>query len=100
LTEGDRSAPGIPPTHKKVQLPTTSVVCVRGDRLYHEHIAWDQTCLLMQLGLMPKTLTVKDEKTGKTFEVKTPAYGEEAARKMLDKNSVASNGLFEGLINK
>jgi hypothetical protein len=49
---------------------------------------------------MPTHLKVKDEKSGKTFEVKVPAYGEEAALKMLDKNSVASNQLFEGLINK
>jgi len=34
----------------------TSVVNVRGDRLYHEHIAWDQATVLVQLGLMPEYL--------------------------------------------
>ena len=42
--------PGIPPTGKSVRVPFTSIVNVRGDRLYHEHIAWDQASILMQLG--------------------------------------------------
>ncbi|KAI5922946.1 hypothetical protein F4810DRAFT_710984 [Camillea tinctor] len=48
--------PGIPPTHKPLRLPFTAVVCLRGDRLYHEHISWDQGTALRQLGLLPEYL--------------------------------------------
>jgi hypothetical protein len=50
------SVPGIPATNKKVRVPFTSVVNIRGDRLYHEHIAWDQASVLRQLGLLPEYL--------------------------------------------
>jgi carboxymethylenebutenolidase len=56
LAVNPNSVPGIPPTHKKVRVPFTSVVNIRGDRLYHEHIAWDQGSVLRQLGLLPKYL--------------------------------------------
>lgn len=46
--------PGVPPTNKPLEVPFTSVVNIRGDRLYHEHIAWDQATLLRQLGLLPE----------------------------------------------
>ncbi|KAK8061979.1 Carboxymethylenebutenolidase [Apiospora phragmitis] len=48
--------PGVPPTGKYIQVPFTSVVNIRGDRLYHEHISWDQGTLLRQLGLLPEYL--------------------------------------------
>ncbi|EXJ60016.1 hypothetical protein A1O7_04164 [Cladophialophora yegresii CBS 114405] len=100
--EIDWLAPGIPPTGRKVELPCTSVVCVRGDRLYHEHIAWDQASLLCQLGLMPDYLPypypLPDGRTpeaGKKFEYKVPAAGIETSVKMLDKNSIPSNRMFD-----
>ena len=34
----DWMVPGIPPTGKKVQIPLVAVVCIRGGKLYHEHI--------------------------------------------------------------
>lgn len=48
------SVPGIPPTGKPLEVPFTSIVNIRGDRLFHEHIAWDQATLLRQLGLLPE----------------------------------------------
>ncbi|KIW89336.1 uncharacterized protein Z519_10190 [Cladophialophora bantiana CBS 173.52] len=100
--EIDWLAPGIPPTGRKVELPCTSVVCVRGDRLYHEHIAWDQASLLIQLGLMPEYLPYpyalpdgSKPGPGKKFEYKVPAAGVETSMKMLDKNRIPSNGMFE-----
>lgn len=82
-------------------MPFTSVVNVRGDRLYHEHIAWDQASVLVQLGLMPEYLpypyplpdgTRPGE--GKRFEYKVPAAGADTAKKILDRNSVASNRML------
>lgn len=52
------SVPGIPPTGKPLEIPFTSVVNIRGDRLYHEHISWDQATVLRQLGLLPEVCFV------------------------------------------
>jgi carboxymethylenebutenolidase len=77
------------------------VVNIRGDRLYHEHIAWDQATVLVQLGLMPEYLPFpyalpggKRPAAGKKFEFQVPAAGRETAMKMRDKNAVPSNELF------
>ncbi|CAI7629717.1 unnamed protein product [Penicillium glandicola] len=94
--------PGIPPTGRKAEIPFTAVVNIRGDRLYHEHISWDQTTALFQLGLMPEYLPypypLPDGTcagAGKRFEYRVPGAGRETAEKMKDKNSVESNGMFE-----
>ena len=93
--------PGIPATGLKVEIPFTAVVNIRGDRLYHEHIAWDQTTALIQLGLLPEYLPyphrMPDGRTpapGKKFEFRVPGSGREAAKKMKDKNGVPSNQMF------
>lgn len=41
-----------------------AVVNIRGDRLYHEHITWDQATVLKQLGLMPEFLPFPYPLTG------------------------------------
>ncbi|RAL68668.1 hypothetical protein DID88_007377 [Monilinia fructigena] len=93
--------PGVPPTHKHVRIPFTSVVNIRGDRLYHEHIAWDQATVLQQLGLLPEYLPfpypLPDGRLpakGKRFEYRVPTAGVETAQKLIDESSVVSNGLF------
>ncbi|KAL4984162.1 hypothetical protein BDW68DRAFT_167469 [Aspergillus falconensis] len=94
--------PGVPPTGKPLRIPFTSVVNIRGDRLYHEHIAWDQATVLMQLGLLPEYLPfpypLADGRTpapGKRFEYRVPAAGVETANKLRDEHTVPSNGMFE-----
>ncbi|RJE25982.1 hypothetical protein PHISCL_01667 [Aspergillus sclerotialis] len=93
--------PGIPPTNKKVEVPFTAVVNIRGDRLYHEHIAWDQGSVLAQLGLMPEYLPYpypipeNTSSQGKRFEYRVPVAGIETADKMRDRNSVQSNEMFK-----
>ncbi|EXJ95789.1 carboxymethylenebutenolidase [Capronia coronata CBS 617.96] len=98
----DWLVPGIPPTGKRVQVPFTSVVCVRGDRLYHEHIAWDQASVLVQLGLLPEYLPFpyplpdgSRPGPGRGFQYRVPAAGIETSIKMLDKNKVPSNEMLE-----
>ena len=85
-----------------MEVPFTAVVCVRGDRLYHEHIAWDQASVLTQLGLMPEYLPYpyplpdgSKPAPGKQFVCRVPAAGIETSLKMLDKNALPSNGMFE-----
>ncbi|KAI0016580.1 carboxymethylenebutenolidase [Xylariomycetidae sp. FL0641] len=92
--------PGLPPTHKPLRLPFTAVVNIRGDRLYHEHILWDQATALRQLELLPEYLPfpypVPGGTEGKTFEYRVPAAGAETAAKLADSSAVPSNGMFEG----
>lgn len=96
------SIPGIPPTGKAVRLPMVSVVNVRGDRLYHEHIWWDQACCLRQLGLLPEYLPFpyrlpdgRVPQDGKRFEYRVPVAGEESAAKLVDQHSAESNEMFD-----
>ena len=78
--EIDWLLPGIAPTGKYVEVPTVAIVNFRGDKLFHEHIYWDQASVLVQVGLLdPASL---------------PVGGNDVAKKMLDTNAVASNGLM------
>ena len=92
--------PGIPPTGKKVETIIVAVVCVRGEKLYHEHIHWDQASVLVQVGLLdpalvPKTFTTTE--AGKEKEVKRlPVVGVEGARKVVDEKQGKSNELIVG----
>lgn len=95
------SLPGVPPTGKHVEIPFTGVINIRGDRLYHEHIGWDQATVLRQLGLLPDYLPFpyalpdgKKPGVGKRFEYRVPTAGVETARKLVDERSVESNTLF------
>lgn len=100
--EIDWLIPGIPPTGKKLQIPFTAVVNIRGDRLFHEHISWDQGTVLRQLGLLPEYLPfpypMPDGRTpapGKRFEYRLPVAGVETADKMRDRNAVPSNEMLK-----
>lgn len=79
-TEVPWMVPGIAPTGKTVEIPLVAIVKFRGDKLYHEHIYWDQASVLVQLGkLDPASL---------------PVAGVETARKLLDE-SLPSNELMK-----
>ena len=78
--EIDWLLPGVAPTGRRVEIPLLAVVKFRGDKLYHEHIYWDQASVLVQVGLLdPNGL---------------PVAGVETARKLLDE-TLPSNGLME-----
>ncbi|KAJ1335666.1 carboxymethylenebutenolidase [Microdochium nivale] len=91
--------PGIPPTGKDLRIPFTAVVNIRGDRLFHEHISWDQLTVLFQLGLMPEYLPfpypVVGADAGKKVEYRVPGTGVDTARKLADETSVPSNEMFK-----
>jgi carboxymethylenebutenolidase len=62
--EIDWMLPGVPPTGKYVEIPLVAIVNFRGDKLYHEHIYWDQASVLVQIGkLDPKGLPVAGVET-------------------------------------
>ncbi|KAI1125507.1 hypothetical protein F5Y10DRAFT_8291 [Nemania abortiva] len=73
--------PGVPPTNKRVEVAVISIVTLRGGKLYHEHVYWDQASVLMQVGLLdPKAVPEKARAKG----VKTlPIVGREAARRLV-----------------
>jgi carboxymethylenebutenolidase len=77
--EIDWMLPGIAPTGKYVEIPLVAIVKFRGDKLYHEHIYWDQASVLVQIGVLdPQGL---------------PVAGRETAAKLLDE-TLPSNRLM------
>ena len=55
--------PGIPPTGKRVELPFIVIVQFEGDKVAHEHLYWDQASVLVQVGLLDRTLPVRGGET-------------------------------------
>jgi carboxymethylenebutenolidase len=51
--------PGIAPTGKRVELPFVVIVQFDGDKVAHEHLYWDQASVLVQIGLLDRTLPVR-----------------------------------------
>ncbi len=51
--------PGIPPTGKRVEVPLVAIIQFEGDKIAHEHLYWDQASVLVQLGLLDRTLPVR-----------------------------------------
>ena len=76
----DWMLPGLAPTGRPVEVPLVAIIRFRGDKVVHEHIYWDQACVLVQLGLL---------ETGSL-----PVAGVESARKAMDQ-SLPSNALIE-----
>jgi carboxymethylenebutenolidase len=62
--------PGIPPTHRRVEIPLVAIVGFRDGKLAHEHIYWDQASVLKQIGLLT--------------DQRLPVFGAETARKVVD----------------
>lgn len=62
--------PGIPPTHRRVEVPLVAIVRFRDGKLAHEHIYWDQASVLKQIGLLT--------------DPALPVFGAETARKAVD----------------
>ena len=78
-TEIDWMLPGVAPTGRRVGVPLVAIVGFRGDKLYHEHIYWDQASVLVQIGLLdPEGL---------------PVAGAETAKKLVDE-TLPSNRLM------
>ncbi len=64
--------PGVPPTGRRVEIPTVAIVKFEGDKVAHEHIYWDQASVLVQVGLLePRGL---------------PVAGADTAHKLLDES--------------
>ncbi|OTA81274.1 hypothetical protein M434DRAFT_37591 [Hypoxylon sp. CO27-5] len=73
--------PGVPPTNKKVEILVVSIVTLRGGRLYHEHVYWDQASVLVQAGLLDPSVVPK--KASDNGVKRLPVVGKRAARRVL-----------------
>lgn len=62
--------PGVPPTHRRVDIPLVVVVGFRDGKLAHERIYWDQASVLKQIGLLT--------------DPSLPVFGAETAHKLID----------------
>ena len=51
--------PGIAPTGKRVEFPLVVIVQYEGDKVAHERLYWDQASVLVQIGLLDRTLPVR-----------------------------------------
>ncbi|KAI0188658.1 hypothetical protein EV127DRAFT_433981 [Xylaria flabelliformis] len=73
--------PGVPPTNRRVEVVVISIVTLRGGKLYHEHVYWDQASVLVQVGLLdPKLIPEKAKAKGVR---RLPVVGREAARRLV-----------------
>ncbi|KAL0769510.1 hypothetical protein CaCOL14_008818 [Colletotrichum acutatum] len=73
--------PGVPATNKRVEVLVVSIVGLRGGKLYHEHVYWDQASVLVQVGLLNPNLVPE---AGRKIGVeRLPVVGREAARRVL-----------------
>jgi carboxymethylenebutenolidase len=67
--EMDWMLPGVPPTHRKVEVPMVVVVQFEEDKIASERIYWDQASVLVQLGLIePNGLPVAGVASARKFE--------------------------------
>jgi carboxymethylenebutenolidase len=51
--------PGVPPTGRRVEVPFVAIIRFEGDKIVHEHLYWDQASVLVQIGLLDRTLPVR-----------------------------------------
>ncbi|KAJ3566964.1 hypothetical protein NP233_g6663 [Leucocoprinus birnbaumii] len=85
--------PGVPPTGKKLAIPMMAVVNVRGDRLYNEHIWWDQATALRQAGILPTHVPfLAPDNSSATLRL--PVSGVESAHMLLDESNGTSNEML------
>ena len=52
--------PGIQPTGKYVELPHVVVMKFRENKIAHEHVYWDESSLLTQIGMLePRNMPIR-----------------------------------------
>jgi len=51
--------PGILPTGRRLEVPMVAIIQFEGDKIAHEHLYWDQASMLVQIGLLDRTLPVR-----------------------------------------
>ncbi|KAF2120043.1 hypothetical protein BDV96DRAFT_486203 [Lophiotrema nucula] len=85
--------PGIPPTDQKVEIVIISIVGMRGGKIWHERVYWDQASVLFQVGLLDPDEVPEDMK--KEGLEMLPVAGSEAARKIMDVQCEDGNDMID-----
>ncbi|KAF2197152.1 dienelactone hydrolase [Delitschia confertaspora ATCC 74209] len=85
--------PSIPPTNQKVEIVVVSIVGLRGGKIWHERVYWDQASVLFQVGLLDPD-EVPEEYREKGLEM-LPVAGSEAARKIMEVESEETNDMID-----
>ena len=70
--------PGVPPTNKRVEIILVSIVTLKGGKLFHEHVYWDQASVLVQVGLLDPNVVPQAAKERGVKRL--PIVGKKAAR--------------------
>ncbi|ORY25835.1 hypothetical protein BCR39DRAFT_542971 [Naematelia encephala] len=88
--------PGVPPTGRKITVPMNAFVSIRGDRLYHEHISWDQAIAYRQIGLLPTHVAFQNGDMPEPRQLRLPTSdGTDAAKMLVTVGAVKSNQMFD-----
>jgi predicted ester cyclase len=86
--------PGVPPTGKRVEIILVAIIALKADRIFTEHLYWDQASVLVQVGLLdPKLLP-----QGVSGVKKLPIVGREAARRILGEHPARGDDYHRRLI--
>ncbi|KAI0394190.1 hypothetical protein F5Y17DRAFT_273118 [Xylariaceae sp. FL0594] len=95
--------PGVPPTGKRVEIAVVSIVALRGGKICHEHVYWDQASVLAQVGLLHPVNGVPEKFREKGVR-RLPVVGRSAARRLLrgfdGEDGEADNELIPGWYDK
>ncbi|KAK4217303.1 dienelactone hydrolase [Rhypophila decipiens] len=82
--------PGVPPTKKRVEIIIVSIVTLRGGKLHHERVYWDQASVLAQIGLLdPKLVPQAAQERGVR---QLPVVGGKAARRVFSGGEDSDEG--------
>lgn len=86
--------PGVPPTGKRVEIILVAIIALKADRIFTEHLYWDQASVLVQVGLLDPQLLPQ----GVSGVKKLPVVGREAARRILGEHPARGEDYHRRLI--
>lgn len=86
--------PGVPPTGKRVEIILVAIIALKADRIFTEHLYWDQASVLVQVGLLDPQLLPEGVNGAK----KLPVVGREAARRILGEHPARGEDYHRRLI--
>jgi hypothetical protein len=86
--------PGVPATGKRVEVILVAIVALKADKIFTEHLYWDQASVLMQVGLLDPKLVPQ----GVNGVTKLPVTGRESARRILSEHPARGNEYHQKLV--
>lgn len=87
--------PGVPPTGKRVEVILVAIVALKADKIFTEHLYWDQASVLMQVGLLDPKLIPQGVVSGVK---KLPVAGRESARRILNEHPARGEEYHQKLV--